>query len=572
MDRILQARIPWVCLVIFAGLLWTRHIDRPIDLPAWHEFDYASIARNFVTEGNHILYPRIDWRRDGPGFTEMEFPIHPWITAQIYRISGINVMDGRLISSFASLLSLIVFSRLALYLLPEGAAWTAALFFVISRETLYVSSAFQPEALMLMFYLLAAYFFLRWHESGGWWNYITAILSYSSAILVKSPAAHLGFFFLFLALKKDSIRAFRRPALWLFAAASLLPAALWYAHAHSLWNIYHNSMGVSNEDHWMGLDTFRNPKPFLMLIGIEAVFVFAIGGVVVALLGVVRNKQSRAVQVSLLWAAAVAIYYLAIIRTAGAYWASYYHIVAVPAAALLFGVGIQYLRENSRGTGTIVLGGAMASIPLVIGLHAVSRRGWLRSQGLIEDSLAAHLSWFALILLSAASLLLIILILKVRESKKPARDPASLSRAALLGAGAALAIYLMVSGQLTLSMWTLYNTRTQDFEATARFAHKIAPGALIVSSGGPCQDAAGHRVAGDAPEMFYWLDRKGFSLCLERQSIGELQSFERRGARYFVAEKSSVRYRPNLEEALKQTFPLLAECPTAWLFELQPKP
>jgi 4-amino-4-deoxy-L-arabinose transferase-like glycosyltransferase len=560
-----------VCLVIFASLLWTRHIDRPIDLPAWHEFDYASIARNFVREGNNILYPRIDWRRDGPGFTEMEFPIHPWITAQIYRISGIHAIDGRLISSLASLLSLVVFFRLALYLLPESAAWAAALFFVISRETLYVSSAFQPEALMLLFYLLAAYFFLRWHESGGWWNYITSILSYSSAILVKSPAAHLGFFFLFLALKKDGIRAFRRPALWSFAAASLLPAALWYVHAHSLWNIYHNSMGVSNEDHWIGFDTLRNPKPFLMLISIEALFVFGLGGGFVALLGVVRNRRSRAVQVALLWAFAVAIYYLAIIRTAGAYWASYYHIVAVPPAALLFGAGTQYLRENGRRAGTIVLGGAIASVPLVLGLHAANRHG-APSQGFIEDSLAAHLSWFALISLAAVSLLLMVLILKVRGNKEPVSDAASLSRPTLLGAGMALATYLVVSGQLTLSMWNLYNTRTPDYEASARFADKIAPGALIVSSGGPCLDAGGHRVAGDAPEMFYWLDRKGFSLCRERQSIGELQSFARRGALYFVAEKSSVRYRPNLEEALKQTFPLLAECPTAWLFELQPKP
>ena len=34
----------------------------------WRECDVGAIARNFYIEDMNILYPRIDWRGDGPGY------------------------------------------------------------------------------------------------------------------------------------------------------------------------------------------------------------------------------------------------------------------------------------------------------------------------------------------------------------------------------------------------------------------------------------------------------------------------------------------------------------------------
>jgi 4-amino-4-deoxy-L-arabinose transferase-like glycosyltransferase len=568
MTNTIQARLAWASLFLLAALLWGLHIDRPVDLPSWHEFDYSSIARNFVQEGNNILYPRIDWRRDGPGFAEMEFPAHPWLMAQLDRLFGMHEIWGRLISYFASLISLGVFCRLALYLLPPPAAWAAALFFVISRVTLYVASAIQPEALMLMFYLLAAYFFLRWYERGGRATYFAAVACYAGAMLIKSPAAHLGLLFFFFALKKDGRQALLRPALWVFAVASVLPITLWSVHAYSLWTTYHNSLGVSNEDHWIGLDMLRHPKAWFGLVATELFFVFGLGGSVLAGFGVVNNRQSRAVEFALLWGAAIAIYYVVILRTAGAYWAWYYHIVAVPPAALLFGSGIEWLRTTGLRVRTVVLGGAVAALPLVLALHFVARHESRQLQIVRQDLLAAHLDWATLLALSAVSLLMLVLLSKLFGQKGHDRLPAALSTPVSLTVGAALVIWMMTSGQFAFSMWTQFATRTPDFACTSCFADKIATHALIVASGGNCIDPSGHKIAGDAPQMFYWLDRKGFSLCEDSQSIEELQTLAHRGAQYFIADKASVQSQPTFEAALKRAFPLLGECSKAWLFQL----
>jgi 4-amino-4-deoxy-L-arabinose transferase-like glycosyltransferase len=543
-----------------AVLLWSRYLQRPVDMPSWHEFDYSSIARNFVQEGNNILYPRIDWRRDGPGFTEMEFPLQPWLTAQIYRMWGIQEWLERLVPLAATLLALVVFCKLAGFLLPEAAAWLAALIFVVNRTTVFVASAIQPEALMLLFYLLAVYYFLRWMESRSWWMYAFAMASFAMAILMKSPAAHLGIFFFLLLLRRDGLALFKRWELWLFAALSLAPAAFWYSHAYSLWKSYHNSMGVSNEDHWIGLDILRRPKVVLGLLAIEAVFVLGVGGLVVIGFSLAKRiRREKAFQTAVLWLASVLIYYVVIIRTAGQYWAFYYHIVSVPAVALLMGAGLQ--RLNTRFAW---LGGLAACVTTAAIFLDGGRADWSKSPGVLQDLLTpANVP--AMLWLMVGSMSLLTLAIFVIPGAKLAGSAAG---SVLLGG--AFGLYLMVSGQLIRASWNQFAVRSAEFTCVACFADKIAPGALIVSTGGICQDATGHRLASDSPEFFYWLQRKGFSTCEGEQSAAQLREFARRGARYFVAKKAAVREQPMLEQALKTDFRLLGECKTAWLFELGP--
>jgi hypothetical protein len=62
-----------VFLALFFLGAWIRSLDvwRPVDgrvRESWRECDYAAVARNFYREGMNILYPRIDWRGDGPGY------------------------------------------------------------------------------------------------------------------------------------------------------------------------------------------------------------------------------------------------------------------------------------------------------------------------------------------------------------------------------------------------------------------------------------------------------------------------------------------------------------------------
>jgi hypothetical protein len=107
------------------------------------------------------------------------------------------------------------------------------------------------------------------------------------------------------------------------------------------------------------------------------------------------------------------------------------------------------------------------------------------------------------------------------------------------------------------------------YNCAMSFLPRIPPNALIVSSGGPCRDENGYPVAYNASYMFYWLDRKGFNVCKEEQSIETLQSFAASGAGYFIAEKSALMDKPGFQEHLMRVFPVVHECEDAFLFKIR---
>lgn len=546
----------WILTFLVAAGLWCVHIGRPVDLPVWHEFDYSSIARNFLREGNNILYPRIDWRADGPGFTEMEFPIIPWVIAQLYRVFGVHEIIGRVLSLAFMLLSLFVFSRLALKVLSETAALIAAWVFVVSHEVTIVATSIQPESLLLLFYLMAVYFFVTWYDKPDSVNYALAIISFACAMLVKSPAAHLAIFFLVWALYKDGWKAFRRPSLWFFAVVPFIPVLWWYGHASVLWHQFHNSMGVSNEDHWIGLDILKRPKVIANLLSIDVFLVCAGGGVLVVLSALVRNRmKSPANRLAVSWCLAIAVYLIVILRTAAGYWAAYYHIIAVPPIALLFAsafdrpTGLLQLRK-------VVAWSALAGVCLIGAFLGAGNRDITRLPGVLQDLLSAHSSLAALLVLAVVAASVTVVCFRWGAN----------SRAVVI---VGCFSYFFVSGQLLLGTWKTYSTPTPQFACAAALKEKIEPDTLIVSSGGICLDAGGHRVANDAPNMFYWLDRKGFTTCEGHESLSELKAFAARGARYYIADKASVAQQSGFESQLRTSFPLIAECNSAWLFDLK---
>ena len=81
-------------------------------------------------------------------------------------------------------------------------------------------------------------------------------------------------------------------------------------------------------------------------------------------------------------------------------------------------------------------------------------------------------------------------------------------------------------------------------------------------------DESGYPVAYNAPYMFYWLERKGFNIAREDQSVTMLKKLVALGADYFVAEKEMLAFAPQFRSALLQNFNLIKECDEAYLFYL----
>jgi 4-amino-4-deoxy-L-arabinose transferase-like glycosyltransferase len=550
----------FVCLFLLGAGLRAVYVWRPVDRPSWREADVAAIARNYYREGMNPFYPRIDWRGDGPGYAEMEFPLFPWSIAVLYKLFGVHEVFGRLLSYLFSLLSLLVFFKLARYLLPPIGAFIASLFFVLSPVVISISNSLQPDGLMLLWYLTAVYALIRWLDDESAKYFLFAMIATALAILAKANAAHLGILFAILILQRQGFSAVWKWRNWVFGAVALLPGLLWYRHAHQLWLTYGNSLGVSNETHWAGLDLFTNSSFIRGILANEIAYVWMPTGILILLIGFVIKPRARVWFIGVAWLASVFIFFLVAARTTGDSWAFYYHAVAVAPFALLVGQAIEGARNLSFGSNQVRWAGILlaALAVLVVGGYALG-------------ALAGHRGLVVKVLV--VLLLTLLLLLLLFSTNRTGEGASHASRAF-----AFVAVVVMVA---LLSCTYLYQIREdrQDFatrdefdlpHCAATFAPLVPAGNLILASGGPCVDPTGYRVAFNSSYMFYWMDRKGFNVCVEAQSVPAVEAFAQRGARFFVAEKSALIQRPGFESELRQKYPVLRECDVAVLFALRP--
>ncbi len=486
---------------LFAGFaaLGLATALRGIDAPDWREADIAAIARNFSRESMNPLTPRIDWRGDGPGITEMEPPLLPYAMALLEPCFGEDPRVGRLLSLAASLCAFTVFLGLARERLhPLGAA-VAGAFYALCPLQVSVATELRPEPWMLLGYLASIRYSLRWLRLGARRDRARALVGTAFAIFAKLPALHVGLLLSALALRQRGARALRDRELWTFAGLALFPAALWYAHARRLWLRTGNSMGLSNQDHFLGLDMLTQPGPVAGVLRTEIGQVFTAAGALAILLAASLGAWRRWRDLELWWLAALAIYWVATAPTTGEEWAAYYHVVAVPLAALLLGSSAE----------TFVAAPARAG-----------RGAFARGAG-------------SLLLVAAfgQSLLGTSAIVSRRIPAGAASDPLKL--------------------------------------CALRFAESVPPGQRILVSAGRCRDASRRRIAHNRPYLFYWMDRQGFQLCQEQQSLESVQRVAKRGAAFFAAERRHLREPHGFEALLRSRYPVRSECEAALLFDLR---
>ena len=94
----------FVALLFLGFALRMFEIGEPlIDKQAWRQTDTAAVARNFFEEDFNVFLPRVDWRGDGAGTVEMNFPLYPYLVSLVYgTFGGVHEWVGRLLSSFFS--------------------------------------------------------------------------------------------------------------------------------------------------------------------------------------------------------------------------------------------------------------------------------------------------------------------------------------------------------------------------------------------------------------------------------------------------------------------------------------
>jgi 4-amino-4-deoxy-L-arabinose transferase-like glycosyltransferase len=520
------ARPLLIAVFLLGAAVQAVDLWRPVDgrvREGWRECDVAGIARNFYREGMDIWYPRVDWRGDGPGYAEMEFPVYPWLIAASYKVFGYHEILGRFIAYGFSLVTLGLVLALAVRLLPTPGAVAAGVFFALSPLIIRVANAVQPEALMLCAYVAAVYAFVRlldaWdagRPAVGW--YLTAALATALAILGKATAAHVGLLFAILLVTRRGWKSLATPAVLGFAVLALVPGIIWYHHAHDFWVTYGNSLGVSNEDHWIGADVLRQPVFAVGLVTSELYFVWIPTGVILAAYGLAMAPDSPAARLALPWYGAILVFYVATIRTTSAAWALYYHVFSAAPAALLVGLGVAELaRVPWRRSDWRVVGACSLVAGLVVGWMLVRHVGIAFDGQYVFKTITV-----ALVLAYVVGLL--------RDRQRHAY--------ALIAAVAVPVTALLLTRQVLVDLHPHPDRAT--WQAAQQFKPLMAPDTLILTSGGYCSNSVARHLATNISVMFYWLDHKGFNICVQQQSVSAVASFADRGARYFVAKDAFV--------------------------------
>lgn len=551
-------------ILLLAGALRAPALLRGVDSgePSlqWRETDVTAVARNFEREGMNILYPRIDWRGTGPGFVEMEFPIVSWCIALGREVFGPHEQIGRVFSFLVSMATLLVFALLARLLIGSLAALAGAAFLAVNPLFVQVSTAILPEPLMLFASVLCVYCFWRWLQepSSGRWS-VGASVAGGLAILTKVPAIHLGLLLLPLLIWQRGWRSLRSARPWLMAVVMVGPSVAWYLHANGFWLDYGNSIGISNESHWTGLDALTQPHLLVGMLRSEVVQVWRGGGILIGIFGALMSWRQRGTRVALLWMLAALMYLAAVSRTTSQWWAFYYHVVALPPAALLFGRGVAAafdLRPGWRtpawvtaGVATLTLGAGLAWALAGVGARFVVA-------GACGTIVGA--AWTAL-----------------EHRRDHVAPPPEYTLwggyarrtdcAGLIGAAALTAMWTVVGLQAVLP-----RPAPNPLAACSRqFSELVPPAAVLLSSSWSCYDPEGKPQASNMPFFFYWMDRKGFNICRQQQSVEAVEAYAARGARYFAIDPDSRAIDEAFDVSLTARFPLVAECAGSRLFDLR---
>ena len=224
-----------ITLSTFAVLARLILIDQPyVDHWSWRQSDVAAIARNFEQNGFHFAYPQIDWAGSAPGYVGTEFPILPFVAAICYKFAGVHEWIGRgqaVVFFAASLPFFFLFVR---EILDGTAAMWASFFYSFAPLNVFTGRSFMPDVPSLSLALIGLYFFLRWIDGEKPTLYLAAAITTSLALLIKLPSVVIAAPIFFLAWQKWRWNFLGRPALWLFAAITILPSVAWYWHAHQI--------------------------------------------------------------------------------------------------------------------------------------------------------------------------------------------------------------------------------------------------------------------------------------------------------------------------------------------------
>jgi hypothetical protein len=354
------------------------------DWMGWRQADTQTIALHLLEPGSSLLYPRIAWGGDGPGFVEAELQLYTGVTALLMRWFGAGEWAGQLVSLLCVGATLLVLA----WHLERRHDVKAALFgigaFLAVRSVPHAATAIQPEALCLVAYTGAWACFCRYAEGASRRWLVAFAVAGGIAMLVKPTAAQIGISsgVLLLISARHLLRRFE---IWLAWGAMLVAFGAYLLHARELYLGHGNTFGILS-----GGDSKLPRLEHLLMLGpsyqaVKLAIVWGAGGVGALALGVlVVTREVRPSHYALL--AGNAAWTLIALRytSTDAYGSMYFVLGSVLSAEL-----VAALVASPRWQGVWFQRGAAALVGVAVVATATLR---YRSAHAHDDDTRATLS------------------------------------------------------------------------------------------------------------------------------------------------------------------------------------
>lgn len=373
-----QSWLGWLLLgLIFAvglGLRLYDLSDPPLDFHPTRQVHSALIARGMYYEGQaddaagRRELALALWQTEG----QIEPPIFERLTAWTYGlVSQPDLRIPRLYAIFFWMVGAVFLTWLAIDMCGWGGGWVAALFFLVWPYGVVGSRAFQPEPLMIALMVMALWAAMHWERRGTWnWAIAAGLLS-GLAILVKSVAVFfIGPALLVLALSGKPMRALRLPQVWVLAALTILPYAIYHidgvylrGYLASQFSLrFFPEMWIDPAFYLRWISNLGRAVPFEMLL--------------VALLGLllVRRPLYR-VMLLAMWLG-YGLYGMALPHHISTH--DYYHLPLFPLVALGLAAVAETLFQNLRGPRWLVQGFSALALLAALVITGYTARNQLK--------------------------------------------------------------------------------------------------------------------------------------------------------------------------------------------------
>jgi 4-amino-4-deoxy-L-arabinose transferase-like glycosyltransferase len=347
-----RTRAALAALLVLAFLLRVLALDQPIvENYVGRQVPTAMVARN-LERGSGFLNPVLDVA-PFPNRFLVEPPVYAWLVVIVRRVSGLSLeASGRLVSAAGIVLGAWGLFGLARRREGDAVALASVAAFAVFPVTLRYGRAFQPDALMLGFLLAGLRAWDDFEAHGGLARIATALVLVATGLALKVISAYLLVPLALVIMRK------RRtwPGNFALAAATLVPAALWYIHAARLMTAGGGSHASSdNGAVWLGVlvpwalarsETYRHIGRFLL------VRAFTPLGPPLALAGMVVDRHGE--RLWLVWGASAMA---AMVVMAAKLHHEYYWLAVAPVAAV--GVGKALLAIDRHGVRGRILAGVL---------------------------------------------------------------------------------------------------------------------------------------------------------------------------------------------------------------------